>query len=86
MIPMIASRIMRTTIDLSDPVLRDLKQLCKTEGGSLGALASRLLADALATRKRAPRPATKLRWSSQSMGAKVNLADKDAVYRAMEGG
>ena len=86
MMPMIASRIMRTTIDLSDPVLRDLKQLCKKVGGSLGALASRLLADALATRKRAPRPATKLRWSSQSMGAKVNLADKDAVYRVMEGG
>jgi hypothetical protein len=75
---------MRTTIDLSDPVLRDLKHLCKKEGGSLGALASRLLADALAARQRGPRPTTKLRWSSQPMGAKVNLADKDAVYRAME--
>ena len=85
MLSIVTSRIMRTTIDLSDPVLRDLKRLCKKEGGSLGALASRLLADALTTRKRAPRPATKLRWSSQSMGAKVNLADKDAVYRAMEG-
>jgi len=80
----LASRIMRTTIDLSDPVLRDLKQLRKKEGGSLGALASRLLADALAAQRRTPRPVTKLRWSSQPMGAKVNLADKDAVYRAME--
>ena len=76
---------MRTTIDLSDPVLRDLKQLCKKEGGSLGALASRLLADALSARQRTTRPPAKLRWSSQPMGAKVNLADKDAVYRAMEG-
>ena len=85
MLMSLASRIMRTTIDLSDPVLRDLKQLRKKEGGSLGALASRLLADALAARQRAPRLAAKLRWSSQPMGAKVNLADKDAVYRAMEG-
>lgn len=76
---------MRTTIDLSDPVLRDLKALRKKEGGSLGALASRLLADALAPRRRDTQPVSKLRWSSQPMGAKVSLADKDAVYRAMEG-
>ena len=85
MLAILASRIMRTTIDLSDPVLRDLKQLRKKEGGSLGALASRLLADALAARQRTPRPANKLRWSSQPMGAKVDLGDKDAIYRAMEG-
>jgi hypothetical protein len=44
-----------------------------------------LLADALAARHRAPRPAAKLLWSSQAMRAKVNLGDKEAVYRAMEG-
>lgn len=75
---------MRTTIDLSDPVLRELKQLRKKEGGSLGALASRLLADALAARRNSSRPAARLRWSSGPMGAKVDLADKNAVYRAME--
>jgi hypothetical protein len=76
---------MRTTLDLSDPVLRDLKQLRKKEGGSLGALASRLLADALSAQRKAPRPACKLHWSSQAMRAKVDLADKEAVFRAMEG-
>ena len=76
---------MRTTIDLSDPVLRDLKQLCKKEGGSLGTVASRLLADALAVHRHPDRPAPKLRWSSRPMRAKVELADKEAVYRAMEG-
>ena len=81
----LASRIMRTTIDLSDPVLRDLKRLREQEGGSLGALASRLLADALSARRRTSRPAARLRWSSQAMRAKVNLADKESVYRAMEG-
>jgi hypothetical protein len=81
----LTSHIMRTTIDLSDPVLRDLKRLREKEGGSLGALASRLLADALAARHRAPQPAAKLSWSSQAMRAKVDLGDKEAVYRAMEG-
>jgi hypothetical protein len=76
---------MRTTIDLSDPVLRDLKRLRDKEGGSLGSLASRLLAEALAAEKRGQPAATKLQWASQPMGATVNLADKDAVYRAMEG-
>ena len=76
---------MRTTIDLSDPVLRDLKRLRDQEGGSLGALASRLLADALSARRPTSRPAARLRWSSQAMRAKVNLADKESVYRAMEG-
>lgn len=76
---------MRTTLDLSDPVMRDLKQLRKKEGGSLGALASRLLADALSAQRKAPRPASKLHWSSQPMRAKVDLADKEAVFRAMEG-
>jgi hypothetical protein len=75
---------MRTTINLSDPVLRDLQRLQKKEGVSLGALASRLLADALAAHQRTSRPKAKLRWSSRPMAAKVNLADKDAVYRAME--
>jgi len=81
----LTSRIMRATIDLSDPVLRDLKRLREKEGGSLGALASRLLADALAARHRAPRPAAKLLWSSQAMRAKIDLGDKEAVYCAMEG-
>lgn len=79
------SSIMRTTLDLSDPVLRDLKRMREREGGSLGSLASRLLAEALAAAKRTQPRDTKLTWSSQPMGAKVNLADKDAVYRAMEG-
>lgn len=76
---------MRTTIDLADPVLQDLKALRRKEGGSLGELASRLLADALSTRSRAPGRAPKLGWSSQPMRAKVDLTDKEAVFRAMEG-
>ena len=76
---------MRTTLDLASPVLEELKSLRDKEGGSLGSLASRLLAEAL-TAKRALAPAVpEFRWESQAMSAKVNLADKEAVYRALDG-
>jgi len=76
---------MRTTLDLASPVLEELKSLRDKEGGSLGSLASRLLAEAL-TAKRVEAPATpEFRWESQAMSANVNLADKEAVYRALDG-
>ncbi len=76
---------MRTTLDLASPVLEELKSLRDKEGGSLGSLASRLLAEAL-TAKRVASPATpEFRWESQAMSANVNLADKEAVYRALDG-
>ena len=44
---------MRTTLDIDDPVLKDLKRLQQRQGKSLGRLASDLLALALTeTRKR----------------------------------
>ena len=76
---------MRTTLDLASPVLEELKSLRDKEGGSLGSLASRLLAEAL-TAKRALAPAVpEFRWETQAMSDKVNLADKEAVYRALDG-
>ena len=76
---------MRTTLDLADPVLKELKQASKEEGGSLGEVASRLLADALSVRARGRKSARRLDWSSQPMRAKIDLADKDVVYRALDG-
>ncbi|KAB2867691.1 MAG: antitoxin, partial [Burkholderiaceae bacterium] len=38
---------MRTTIDIDDPILKDLKRLQRREGKSLGRLVSDLLAQAL---------------------------------------
>lgn len=75
---------MRTTLDLADPVLKELKQVSKEEGGSLGDVASRLLADALSVRARG-RKSARLDWTSQPMRAKIALTDKDAVYRALDG-
>ncbi|MEZ5727162.1 MAG: hypothetical protein R3E48_03590 [Burkholderiaceae bacterium] len=37
---------MRTTIDIDDPILKDLKRLQRREGKSLGRLVSDLLAQA----------------------------------------
>lgn len=74
---------MRTTLDIEGPVLKQLKELQKREGGTLGSLASRLIADALARKKGAS--ATKpFVWHSQPMHATVDLADKDAVYAILD--
>lgn len=75
---------MRTTLDLADPVLGELKDLREKEGGSLGALASRLLADAMSARRSVPPAATKLNWSTQAMSALVDLGDKEALYRTLD--
>lgn len=75
---------MRTTVDIEDPILKELRALQKREGTTLGALVSRLLAQALAQqgrRARSARPA----WHSQPMRARVDLADKDAVYAILDG-
>lgn len=73
---------MRTTLDIETPVLKQLKKLRKREGGSLGSLASRLLAHALA---QMGRPEAKpFRWAGGPMTARVDLADKDAVYAILD--
>jgi len=74
---------MRTTLDIDDPVLRELKRLQAKEGRSLGRIASDLLARALkedAMPPVAPPPA----WIAKPMGARVNLSDTEAVRRALD--
>ena len=76
---------MRTTLDLAKPVLEELKAWQKREGRTLGELASQLLAEGLREKKKSGvrEGGPRLQWRSQPMGAKINLHDKDAVYRAM---
>ena len=75
---------MRTTLDIDDPVLRELKQLQTKEGKSLGRLVSDLLARAL-KEDAAPSTATAPPvWIAKPMGARVNLSDKEAVHRALD--
>ena len=75
---------MRTTVDIDDPVLKDLKKLQQKEGKSLGRLMSELLAQAIGERKSAKTPSRSIRWISKDMGARVDVADAEAVYAAME--
>lgn len=74
---------MRTTLDIDNPVLRELKQLQVKEGKSLGRLVSDLLAQALKTGA-TPAVTSPPVWIAKPMGARVNLADKEAVYRALD--
>jgi len=75
---------MRTTVDIDDPVLKDLKKIQQKEGKSLGRLISDLLAQALGERKAAKAPTRPAQWISKPMGARIDLADRDALYAAME--
>ena len=75
---------MRTTVDIDDPILREVKAMHETEGRSMGAIISELLADALARRRASARPQRTFRWTSRPMKALVDLADKDAVYAALD--
>jgi hypothetical protein len=84
MLGLISSRIMRTTIDIDDPILKDLKRLQRREGKSLGRLVSDLLAQALAVSGSSSRSAAPaFTWRSANMRAKVDLADKQAVWDAL---
>jgi hypothetical protein len=74
---------MRTTVDIEAPLLKELREIQKREGVTLGTLVSRLLAEALARRpKRAAAPA--FQWTARPMRARVDLDDKDAVHEILD--
>lgn len=75
---------MRTTIDIDDPILREVKALHEKESRSMGAIISELLADAIARRKAASPARSTFRWTSRPMKALIDLADKDAAYAALD--
>lgn len=74
---------MRTTINIAAPVLDELRQIQKQEGGTLGDLVSGLLAEGLRLR-RAGSVRNELDWTSQPMHARVDLEDKDAVSAILD--
>ena len=69
----------RTTINIDDPILKEIKALQKKEGRAIGKIVSQLLAEALAQR-RTPAAAPQLKWISRPMHPRLDLADKDAIY------
>jgi hypothetical protein len=75
---------MRTTVDIDDPILKEVKALKNKEKASLGRVVSDLLAVGLRARAVAPNGGKTRRWISRTMRPRVDLADKDALYAAME--
>ena len=75
---------MRTTIDIDDPILKEVKALKRKEKASLGRVVSDLLAVGLRARADARKKPKPPRWISKTMTARVDLADKDALYAVME--
>jgi hypothetical protein len=75
----------RTTLDIADPVLDDLRSLQRKEGRSMGSIASELLADALAQRRQPKAGRPTLKWVSRGMGTPlVDLDDKDALNAVLD--
>ena len=80
MLRVVASRIMRTTVDIDPSVLAELKRRQRRENKTLGRLVSELLAQGL-ERDVPPSPAP-FAWVTRPMSAKVDLDDPEAVRRA----
>ncbi len=79
----IASRIMRTTIDLDPAVLEELKRRSRGTGKSMGRLASELLATSLRGQEGVRQGQPDLKWIARDLGRPlVDLEDKEAM-RAM---
>jgi len=75
---------MRTTIDIDDPILKELKRLVKKEGKSLGRAVSDLLAQALQRRKTSRKQPERPCWISRDLSARITLDDKEALYAALD--
>ena len=75
---------MRTTLDIDDPILRDLKRLKEREGKSLGRLVSDLLAQALKESAAPADSAKSAAWIAKPMRARIDLSDKEAIHRALD--
>jgi hypothetical protein len=75
---------MRTTLDIDEPILAEVKAMRDREGGSLGRVVSDLLAEGLRARRESRKKAPARRWITRRMAARVDLADTDALYAAME--
>ncbi len=77
---------MRTTVDIEDPILEEVKRSAAAEGLSLGKAVSRLLAEALASHRGTDARASSFKWRTSAMGARIDLADKEALYSALDEG
>jgi len=82
---LISSDIMsRTTLDIEDPILEEVKRIREREGKPLGRIVSDLLARALADRKADRDAAPEFRWAARALEALVDLEDKEMLHRVLD--
>jgi len=74
----------RTTINIEDPLLHELKKLQKMEGKSLGRVVSEMVALGLESRKSSAQEPVEFHWLARPLGARVDLNDKDALYALLD--
>jgi hypothetical protein len=75
----------RTTLNIDTPLLEELRKIQQKEGKSLGDVVSELVAEALAYRasRLRSKPRT-FEWITRSMGARIDISDKEALYAALD--
>lgn len=73
----------RTTIDIDASVLRELKRRQRREKKTLGQVASELLNRALAD-EHVDDALPPLKWTAKELGLKVDLEDKEAVWKILD--
>jgi len=76
----------RTTIDIDAPILEEIRRIHRDESKSMGRVVSDLLAEALANKREKEESPSPFSWQSRPLGARIDLEDKDALYRALEEG
>ena len=75
----------RTTIDIENPILKKVRNLQEKDGCSISKIVSQLLAEGLAQRQNKAK-ASRFKWHSRHKGALVDLSDKDALRKILDGG
>lgn len=73
----------RTTLDIDASVLNELKSRRRREGKTLGQLVSDLLAGAL-VQEEAAGELPPLEWTSRPLGLKVDLEDKELLWKLLD--
>ena len=77
---------MRTTVDINDELMRQIKRLAADENVSLKQLIERALRE-LTRRRASGRRAYKLRWRPEHgrLQSGVKIEDRDALFDLMDG-
>jgi len=76
----------RTTLAIDTSILDEVKRIREQEGGSLGRVVTRLITEALTHRCQLAEGLPGFDWASKAKAARVDLADRDAVYEILDGG